>query len=72
MKSMPQALRLTPEIPCSTALVPASRTAGWDQPAGIAARKAASTNGRTVIAHYTPTSGIRGQRPTSSLDRWTG
>ncbi len=72
MQSMTQALRLTPGIPCATALVPAARTGGWDRPAGSAARKAVSTNGRTVIAHYTPTSGIRGQRPTSSLDRWTG
>ena len=72
MLSMTATSRAVPETSCLPASGSPLPPGGWAQPAGCEASKVGNFTGRTIPTHDTLTTGIRGRRPTSSLDRWTG
>lgn len=72
MLSMTATKRAVSESSYSRAFTSPLPTGGWAQPAGVEGPEPSCSAGRAHSTQDNPATGIRGRRPTSSLDRWTG
>ncbi len=72
MLAMIPTSRAVPEASCSPSLGLPTPSGAWAKPAGVGFREPSGFAGRVIPTNDTLTTGIRGRRPTSCLDRWTG